>query len=110
MKRRFSFLTVLISCLLCILATAALFISIFAIKTGGVNRVWDVLKYAQVIGIIEKNYIGKTDLGIAEEAGYRALISALDDRWSYYMSPEEYKAYKQYSKNTYTGIGITLQG
>jgi len=109
LKRRFSFLTVLISCLLCILATAALFISIFAIKTGGVNRVWDVLKYAQVIGIIEKNYIGKTDLGIAEEAGYRALISALDDRWSYYMSPEEYKAYKQYSKNTYTGIGITLQ-
>ncbi|MGI5935797.1 MAG: S41 family peptidase [Oscillospiraceae bacterium] len=109
MKKRFGIRTVVVSCLVCVLATAALLLSAVAVMTGSVGGVWDVLKYAHTIGIIEKNYIGETDLGTAEEAGYRALVGALDDRWSYYMNPEEYEAYKQYSKNTYTGVGITLQ-
>jgi len=89
--------------------TAALLVSAIAVITGSLGGVLDVLKYAHAIGIIEKNYIGDTDLNAAEEAGYRALVSALDDRWSYYMNPEEYEAYKLYSKNVYTGVGITIQ-
>lgn len=109
MKKQLGIRTVVVSCIICFFVTAALLVSAIAVITGSLGGVLDVLKYAHAIGIIEKNYIGDTDLNAAEEAGYRALVSALDDRWSYYMNPEEYEAYKLYSKNVYTGVGITIQ-
>ena len=38
-----------------------------------------------------------------------AMVEALGDRWSYYMSVEEYVNYTEKMSNSYVGIGITIQ-
>ena len=36
------------------------------------------------------------------------MIAALDDRWSYYMSAEEYLSHMETANNAYVGIGVTI--
>lgn len=38
-----------------------------------------------------------------------ALIASTGDRWSYYISAEEFDSYMEDSNNAYVGIGITIQ-
>jgi carboxyl-terminal processing protease len=37
------------------------------------------------------------------------MISALGDRWSYYIPADEYAAYMEQMNNAYVGIGVTIQ-
>ena len=37
------------------------------------------------------------------------MVRSIDDKWSYYMSPEEYAAYKLSSANEYAGIGVSVK-
>ena len=108
MKNRREFRLVLTSCVLscfaAVVVTTALFIRMF----GGVELIADVAKYASVAGIINERYIGKADFQAVSDAGYRAMISELEDRWSYYMSADEYASYRLYTGNSYAGIGVTI--
>ena len=44
----------------------------------------------------------------ADADAFAAMVDGLGDKWSYYMSPSEYEAYKLYSSNQYTGLGVSL--
>ena len=46
---------------------------------------------------------------IREDAAADAMVKATGDRWSYYMSAEEYEAQREQSENAYVGVGITIQ-
>lgn len=39
----------------------------------------------------------------------QAMIASTGDRWSYYISAEEYASYMEDNNNAYVGIGITIQ-
>ena len=58
---------------------------------------------------MDKDYIGDADDTAISDASSSAIISAIGDKWSYYMTSEEYKAYQMYSNNEYAGIGVTIQ-
>ena len=58
---------------------------------------------------MDKDYIGDADDTAISDASSSAIISAIGDKWSYYMTAEEYKAYQMYSNNEYAGIGVTIQ-
>lgn len=66
-------------------------------------------KLQEVQNVIDTYFIGEADQGKLEDAAAAAMIDALGDRWSYYMTAEEYKSYQQTMSNTYVGIGITIQ-
>lgn len=59
--------------------------------------------------LIDGYYIGQVDQAALEDAAADAIVQALDDEWSYYMTAEEYAAHQEASSNSYVGVGITVQ-
>jgi carboxyl-terminal processing protease len=61
------------------------------------------VKYAEVEKAIEDNYIGETNEQSLKDAAAAAMVTSLGDKWSYYMTADEYKTYKLHSANEYAG-------
>lgn len=59
--------------------------------------------------VIDRFYIGNVDEQAREDAMAKAMVEALGDKWSYYMTAEEYLEYKETMSNSYVGVGITVQ-
>ncbi len=57
--------------------------------------------------ILEK-FIGEKDRVKMEDAAAQAMIGALGDRWSYYISAADYQSYQENMANSYVGIGVTI--
>lgn len=68
-----------------------------------------VTKITQLENLIEAKFIGEVDETAMGDAAADGMISALGDRWSYYMSADEYEDYLERMANAYVGIGITIQ-
>lgn len=61
--------------------------------------------------LLETYYIDidKVEMTKVEDAAANAMIEALGDRWSYYVTKEEYAQLQEQNANSYVGIGITIQ-
>ncbi len=58
--------------------------------------------------LILDRFIGEADQTLMEDAAADAMIGALGDRWSYYISAAEYEDYLEQKANAYVGIGVTV--
>lgn len=77
-------------------------------KVGGKDTYTEAMRYVQIKDILSDNYIGETDRdAMADEAAY-AMVSGLGDKWSYYMSADEYRTYQLYSSGEYSTIGMAI--
>lgn len=65
-------------------------------------------KLQQLSGIIQSYYVEDIDPVEVEDAAAHGMISALSDRWSYYIPASEYATYLEQSENAYVGVGITI--
>lgn len=93
---------------LCALVGAALMLVLLVRVAGGRTAFEHGLKFAQIYSVIEAHYVGDEDVNEAADAAYSAFVRAAGDEWSYYMNPEAYARYKDYSANRFVGIGITV--
>ena len=66
-------------------------------------------KIDEVKEVIDQLYVGEYDMAELEEYAAAAMVDALGDRWSYYLTEEYLQQYLQDSNNEYYGIGITVQ-
>ena len=66
-------------------------------------------KLSELETLIEDRFIADTETKVLEDAAAAAMVKATGDRWSYYMSAEDYKSYLDRVDNSYVGIGITIQ-
>jgi len=66
-------------------------------------------KLTELENVIKKQFIGEVDTQRIEDAAAEAMVEALGDRWSYYVSAEDYAAYQENKENIYVGVGITIQ-
>ena len=58
--------------------------------------------------IIDSYFIGEVDQKAMEDAAANAMVSALGDRWSYYIPAESYQSYLEQMRNAYVGVGMTV--
>ena len=65
-------------------------------------------KIEELKDVIDQYYIGDADMTKAEDAAASAMVNAIGDRWSYYISAEEYASFMDNKNNSYVGIGITI--
>ena len=68
----------------------------------------DYSKIEEIKADVDRYFIGEADMSMAEDAAAAAMIYALGDKWSYYISAEEYASYEENKNNVYVGIGITI--
>ena len=65
-------------------------------------------KLNQLSQLIEERFIEDVDMVQAEDAAAAAMVASLGDRWSYYLTAEEYVSHMEQMNNAYVGIGITI--
>lgn len=66
-------------------------------------------KLDQLESIIEDRYVGQSDKAAMEDAAAAAMVESLGDKWSYYMTKEEYAGHLEQMNNSYVGVGMTVQ-
>ena len=81
---------------------AALACGITLLAMGGGSKLY---RLEQVIGA---RFVGDYDETAMEDAAARSMISALGDRWSYYIPAASYQEHKEGKNNAYVGIGVTV--
>lgn len=108
-EKHYSFKRVLALMLVASALTCALLYFLIGRPLGvGTDRFDDVRTYATLRKYIDERYIGDVDNDLVNYASFSSAVYALDDRWSYYFSPEEYAQYLDSSQNQYSGIGIQI--
>jgi carboxyl-terminal processing protease len=66
-------------------------------------------KVAEAEAYLDHYFVEDTDDTALGDAAVSAMIEATGDRWSYYISAEDYQAYLENMNNAYVGIGVTIQ-
>ena len=95
---------VLIGALSGVILSAALVLFLF----GGADILHSSLKYAAVLQVIDRHFVGGFDMEKLTDAASAGAVDGLDDLWSYYLTAEEYADYMDYTANRYQGIGVTV--
>ena len=67
------------------------------------------VKLGQLERIVKTYFVGEVDDAAMADVAAEAMISSLGDRWSYYVSADEYTSFNERKTNSYVGIGITIQ-
>lgn len=65
-------------------------------------------KLEDLENLIQERFIGDVDTTAMEDAAAGAMVNALGDRWSYYLSADAYESHMETMENAYVGIGITV--
>ena len=76
---------------------------------AGSGLLAELRTYAALRRDIRSYYIGDYQEKDVSAAALGAAVTALNDRWSYYMTPEEYEKYLNSSNNQYSGIGVSIR-
>lgn len=66
-------------------------------------------KLDEILAILDQYYVD--DYSTEQLGDYlaEAAIASTGDKWSYYISAEDYAAYQEGNANAYVGIGVTIQ-
>ncbi|NLA87354.1 MAG: PDZ domain-containing protein, partial [Clostridiales bacterium] len=110
MKKQFCLKTV-IALMLCASAlTCVLVLAFVGLRLGlGTDMFGEIRTYIALRREIGDEYIGTYDGKKVSEAALSAAVAALDDEWSYYLTPEQYRDYINSSNNRYSGLGISVR-
>lgn len=99
----------IIACLAVAVITAALTYVTAIGGFGAKQYLDDARRYIEIEKIIDDNYIGDADYNELYNAAAAAMVKSIGDKWSYFMSAEEYEAYKLSTSNEYSGIGASVK-
>lgn len=95
----------ILSYVLVAVTTAALTVAVLLPVSGVLGR---YSKLQQLENLILNYYVDGADQKELEDAAAQAMIETLGDRWSYYMTAEEYESRQEQQNNAYVGIGVTI--
>ena len=66
-------------------------------------------KTAEIAAYLDRYFIDDYDESALADAAASAMVQATGDKWSYYLSADQYDAYAETMSNAYVGIGETIQ-
>lgn len=92
----------ILACVFCIVATAV--VCLVFMDRGNTSD-----KYQEILKIIDNTYYRPQDTTLLPDASAKAMISALDDPSSFYMTAAEYDEYKLLMSNQYVGVGVSTE-
>ena len=92
------------ACVLCLLLGAAAAFAVLHFLVGS-----EGIALLQEQALIRTRLVGEYDPDLIRQEAERAMVDSLGDRWSYYLTPEQLQETRDTRKNSYVGIGITIQ-
>ena len=93
-------------------ASAALTLAIvsvyFVFSIGGREGLAFLNKINTVRGIVDRYYIADVNWDYAADMASEAIVDAIGDRWSGYLTAEQYEGYNERVQNASKGIGVNV--
>lgn len=77
-------------------------------NVGGKADYDEAMRYIEIKDVLEDKYINDVDRSTLGDSAAAAMVSGLNDRWSYYMSENEYQSFQLYSSTEYDNIGMSI--
>ena len=102
-KKRFSLIHLLLLVLLTVAVTAGVG---FAVLYQMVGK--EGVSLLEGLHLINEKFVGEYDEGEVVDAALEGMVEGLGDRWSYFLTEEEYEAQNQRRTNQYVGVGVTV--
>lgn len=90
-----------------LVGVCASLLTMFVMRLPGPGR--GLSKLDQLTNLIDTYFVDEVEMEDLKDAAARSMIAATGDRWSYYISAEDYASYLEQSQNAYVGIGITIR-
>ncbi|MBQ6431767.1 MAG: S41 family peptidase [Oscillospiraceae bacterium] len=66
-------------------------------------------KVDEIVAILDQYYVDGYSTDQLGDYLAEAVIASIGDRWSYYISADDYNAYMESNANAYVGIGVTIE-
>lgn len=63
----------------------------------------------EVEGVLEENYYEPVDRSTLENGAMEGMIASLEDPYTSYFSPDEYRLFQFHSEGAFVGIGVILE-
>lgn len=60
------------------------------------------------LDLIRERFVAEYDEAAAVDGALEGMVDALGDRWSHYLTAEEYREQQQRRSNQYVGVGVTV--
>ena len=102
-KKRFSLIHLLLLVLLTVAVTAGVGLAVLYQMVGK-----EGLSLLEGLHLINEKFVGEYDEGEVVDAALEGMVEGLGDRWSYFLTEEEYEAQNQRRTNQYVGVGVTV--
>ncbi|MCL2408551.1 MAG: S41 family peptidase [Oscillospiraceae bacterium] len=67
-----------------------------------------VREFSELLTLIDEFYIGEYDMAEVSAMSKWGAVAALRDRYSYYLTPEQYAEHLESANNRFAGIGISI--
>lgn len=101
--KRFSLVHLLILLPVTVLLTAAVVLGVLYHTVGK-----EGLSLLGGLHLINERFVGEYDEGQVVDSALEGMVEGLGDRWSYFLTEEEYEAQNQRRTNQYVGVGVTV--
>lgn len=102
-KKRFSLIHLLLLVLLTVVVTVGMGLAVLYQMVGK-----EGLSLLEGLHLINEKFVGEYDEGEVVDAALEGMVEGLGDRWSYFLTKEEYEAQNQRRTNQYVGVGVTV--
>ncbi|OUN22316.1 peptidase [Flavonifractor sp. An82] len=102
-KKRFSLIHLLLLVLLTVAVTAGVGLAVLYQMVGK-----EGVSLLEGLHLINEKFVGEYDEGEVVDAALEGMVEGLGDRWSYFLTEEEYEAQNQRRTNQYVGVGVTV--
>lgn len=102
-RKRVSFRILLLTSVLSIFLGMIVTVGVLFVRLGT-----DGISLLQSMVVVRSRFVGPYEWNQVTNQTTNAMIGALEDRWSYFLTKEEYVQLQEARRNAYTGIGITI--
>ena len=77
-------------------------------EVGGASEYAEAKRYIEIKNVMDERFIDPVDRAAMADSAAAAMVTSLGDRWSYFMTEDEFRAYQLSTANDYADIGMSL--
>ena len=77
-------------------------------QVGGSDEYAEAMRYIEIKDVMDERFIDPVNRDAMADSAAAAMVESLGDRWSYFMTADEFRAYQLSTANDYEDIGMSL--
>ena len=77
-------------------------------EVGGNSEYDEAMRYIEIKDVMDERFIDPVNRDAMADSAAAAMVASLGDKWSYFMTADEFRAYQLSTANDYEDIGMSL--